>query len=268
VLGLDFSGARRAERKIWLATALAEGERLRVTDVRRAADLPGSGPGRELSLRALVDHLCDAAGRLGGFAAGFDFPFGLHRSLVPDRDFGAFLRAFPGRYPTAEAFLAACRAAGRETELRRDCDAEARTPFVPHNLRLYRQTYHGIRDVLLPLAERAGACVLPQQGPLPGRPWLLETCPASALKREGRARPYKGRTPAHRAARAGHLAWLEGAGMIVVDKTLRGLALEDAEGDALDSLIAAWITHRALASAQALLPPLSAAHRIEGYVYY
>lgn len=264
ILGLDFSGAAQAGRHIWLTWAGPRGSYLQVTRCLPAADLPGGGPEREQALAALVAHLRGS----GSFVAGCDFPFGLHVSLVPEADFAAFLRAFPGRYPDAANFLAACRFAGRERALKRDCDLEARTPFAPHNLRVYRQTYHGIRDVLLPLVEGAGAVVVPLQTPVAGRPWLLETCPASALKRYGRYRPYKGRTPAHRAVRASLLAWLVAEGVRVPGGALRQHYLDDVNGDALDSLIAAWIAWHAVAREETLLPPLSAAQRIEGYVYF
>ena len=113
---------------------------------------------------------------------------------------------------------------------------------------------------------RAGACLLPQQAPRAWRLWLLETCPASALKLRGGYRPYKGRTAAHRAEREALLRGVEQAG-VAVPRGLRRPLLEDGEGDALDSLLCAWIAWRAVRDPAALCPPLSPEHRVEGYVY-
>jgi hypothetical protein len=270
ILGLDFSGARDAGRRIWLAEAVAVPDALRVTRLRRGESLPGAGPGREACLAALAAHLRS----LGFHAAGLDFPFSLHRSLVPEPDLPAFVAAFAARYPDAGAFRAACRAAGKERgggrgderALRRRCDEEARTPFAPHNLRVYRQTFHGMRDLLAPLLA-AGARVLPVQAPAGEAPWLLETCPASALKRAGRYRPYKGRSAALRAERRSILRWLTGEGLAPARPNLSALAVDDPGGDALDALLCAWIAWRAVTGRDALLPPLAPEHRVEGYVY-
>jgi Protein of unknown function (DUF429) len=261
VAGVDFSGAEQAGRKIWLALAEPCGLHLAVGEVCRAERLPGGAAARAPALAALVAYLRS----LGACAVGLDFPFGLHWDLVPERSLGAFIAAFPARYPSPRVFRAACRYAGGERALRRRCDVEARTPFAAHNLRLFRQTWHGIADVLVPL-HAAGACLLPQEPPRAGRLWLLETCPASALKARGWYRPYKGRSPAHRRARAALLARLEREGVQVPGRLRRPL-LDDAEGDALDSVLCAWIAWRAVRDPHALRPRLQPEHRVEGYVY-
>ena len=263
ILGLDFSGAVDAGRAIWLAEGHAEGEGLRVTDCRRAADLPGGGTAREPALSALRQYLSG----LGFYAIGMDFPFSLHRSLVPEHTLAELLVAFAGRYPTPQAFRAACRAAGSERELKRRCDLEARTPFVAHNLRVYRQTWHGITALLAPLSAQ-GARILPVQQPLGQHPWLLETCPASALKAAGRYIPYKGRTQAHRAAREAIVAWLEAGGVSWGGGVRPSRVLDDAGGDALDSVICAWIAWRAVSDPARLFPTLGPEQQVEGYVYF
>jgi Protein of unknown function (DUF429) len=261
VAGVDFSGALQAGRKIWLTLAEPRGGALQVRSVRRAESLPGGAAQRTPALLALVATLLT----LGPCAAGLDFPFGLHWDLVPERTLAAFVRAFPARYPTPGAFRSACRYAGGERGLRRRCDGEARTPFAPHNLRLYRQTWHGIADVLGPLC-RAGAQLLPLEAPRAGRLWLLETCPASALKLRGWYRSYKGRGTPQRDARGALLRQVRGEGVAVPERWHAAL-LDDVEGDALDSLLCAWITWRAVRDRAVLLPHLSPEHHVEGYVY-
>ncbi|HKI99417.1 MAG TPA: DUF429 domain-containing protein [bacterium] len=262
IVGVDFSGAGQAGRKVWVTLAQPAGDNLRVTDVRRAAGLPGGAAARTPALAALVAWLR----AMGPAAVGLDFPFGLHRSLVPERSLRAFVAAFRAHYADAQAFRVAMRAAGRsERDLKRACDLEARTPFAPHNLRVYRQTWHGIAEVLAPLCA-AGACLLPMEPPQPGRLWLLEACPASALKARDWYHPYKGRGATHREARAELLRRVEAEG-VAVPRSRRAALLDDAEGDALDSVLCTWIAWRAVRDPAALLPPLSAEHGVEGYVY-
>lgn len=284
ILGIDFSGAADAGRRTWIASArlsldeppaaeaarkLRTGSggtrvRLRVESLCRAAELPGAGPGRDESLPAMRALLL----KQGPCAVGYDFPAGLPRPFVRDGpDWLAFLRGFARRYPTAEALRRLCRQAAAGRELRRRTDAEVRTPFSPYNLRLFRQTYHGLRDVLAPLVLLHGASALPMQPPRPGGLWLLETCPAALLKRERLYRPYKGHGPRRRAMRGTILRTIERRmGLTIASRRLRTLALRDAGGDALDSVLAALAAARAVVDPGRLLPD-GEDYRIEGYVY-
>lgn len=229
VFGVDFSGGKDAARKVW---------------VTEPGDPPRSfRPGGILALRDFIAARAD-----GVF--GLDFPFSLPAPLVPDATWVEFALAFGQRYPSAEDLRAACRAAAGGRELRRATDVACRTPFSPYNLRLYRQTYHGIRDLLAPLVAAGRACVLPMMKSERGKPWLIEICPASTLKRLGLYEPYKGR--AHRDRRACLQAHFQPGACLP----------DDDDGDALDSLIAAWATRQALPRLQR-----EAAAGVEGFVY-
>jgi hypothetical protein len=54
---------------------------------------------------------------------------------------------------------------------------------------------------------------------------------------------------------------------VAVPRHLHQSLLEDTEGDALDSVICAWIAWQALRDPPAPRPPLEPEHRVEGYVY-
>jgi hypothetical protein len=270
IYGVDFSGAADAGNRIWLAEGVVEGERLSILVCRRARDLPDSGPARDRCLAALREFIAT----LGPSAIGLDFPFGLPAELVEDPGWEAFVRFFATRYPTPRSFREGCTAATAGTELKRITDRQWRTPFSPYNLRLYRQTYHGIRDLLGPWVRAGSVCVLPMQPPVSGRPWLLEICPASTLKWLGRLThqrlsvPYKRRSDEHRAARRRILRAVEARGDLTVpDPALRAAILDDPGGDALDSVIAAWAAFRAAARPHLLNRVDSEACMIEGCVY-
>jgi hypothetical protein len=200
-------------------------------------------------------------------ALGLDFPFGLPQALVGYHDWESFVLAFPYDYPDPEAFLGFCRQTAQGRELRRLTDVTARTPFSPYNIRLYRQTYYGLRDVLHPLVRKNRACVLPMEEPAKDKPWLLEICPASTLKQEGLYTPYKGNDDRCRSARRHILQALERKSIAIREQALRARILLDAGGNALDSVIAALATFRALDTSLAPEVECSGAYAVEGYVY-
>ena len=75
-------------------------------------------------------------------------------------------------------------------------------PFAAYNLRIYRQTFYGVRDVLAAAVARQAAAVIPMQEYAANKAWIVEACPASTLKSLGVYRPYKGATKAQCAQRA------------------------------------------------------------------
>ena len=244
VYGVDFSGAARAGEKIWITQGVIQGETLRIVACHQAADLPGSSVERARCLAALRDFVRqETAG-----AFGFDFPFGLPRDLVEEDTWRDFAVSFPDRYAGPEAFRQACRAARDGLELKRVTDRETKTPFSAYNIRLYRQTYYGIRDLLAPLVQDGQVSVLPMQAAASDKPWMLEICPASTLKQLGLYRPYKGKSRQQMASRTHILHVIEEMTPLSVPTLLRSEILSDAGGDALDSVVAAFAVFRALNS--------------------
>jgi hypothetical protein len=265
VYGVDFSGAKDAGKRIWIAGGAIEGATLRIDECYRADGLPGSGSSRSRCLAALRDLV----GRENAGVFGLDFPFGLPQRLVGQAGWEAFVLSFPQDYPSPDEFRQRCRDAAGGRELRRVTDRESKTPFSPYNLRLYRQTYFGIRDVLHPLVRNHLACVLPTQRMLPGRPWVLEICPASTLKHCGLYLPgYKRGGDEGYAARERILEGMEATGALCsLPSDLRTVVLSDRGGDALDSVIAALATFRALRDPALLVVEGGTAYALEGYVY-
>lgn len=264
IYGVDFSGAKDAGKKIWIAGGVIEGEMLRIEACRRADTLPGSGKPRDQCLKALRGFIASEE----EYVFGFDFPFGLPRALVKQENWEDFVLAFPDEYPSAEAFREICRTAAGGRELRRVTDVESQTPFSPYNLRLFRQTYYGIRDVLRPLVQNQLVRVLPVQGVQPGKPWILEICPASTLKRESLyLQGYKQGDEGY-AARARILEGIEATGILsIASSAVRSAILDEPHGDALDSVIAAFATLRALSNPAALSVDSGVNYTLEGLVY-
>jgi hypothetical protein len=243
VCGADWSGAQDAGRRIWIAEGEWTASGLVLKRVLRAENLPGSARARErclVALRAWIDSL-------GPCALGMDFPFGLPAQLMGENDWLAFILDFPDRFPDPLAFRDWCRRTASDRELKRRTDLLTRTPFCPYNLRMFRQTYWGMAGLLAPLVAQSAVAVLPMQEPRTEVPWLLETCPASTLKRLGLYGAYKGPGGARRAARCRILEMLvRDRHLIRPRQALGELLLGDPGGDALDAALAAVAVSKAL----------------------
>lgn len=262
VHGVDFSGAQNAGKLIWVASCLIDGDSLRVEDCRPAAELPRSGRDLGRALTALRDFIAESR----DCVFGLDFPFGLPRSLIQDEDWESFIRSFPNSYPSAGEFKRACFEAAGRKELKRLTDCESRTPFSPYNLRLYKQTYFGIRDVLTPLVLSGQVRVLPMQRPESGKAWVLEICPASTLERRQLPLSFKGSKPGRYESRLRILQAIESTTPLSIGDSSRLRVLEDRGGDALDSIIAACAVFAALPNL-AHLGREKPDYALEGYVY-
>lgn len=263
--GVDFSGAKDAGAKIWLAEGDLTPGGLVVTRLFQARALPDSGVAVERAMPALRRFVADSRGA----AFGFDFPFAVTDAATGARPWAEFVGDFLARYPDADSFRGACRAATGGKEIKRATDRVARVPFNAFNLRCYRQTYRGLAELIAPLVLSAEAVALPMQAPSGDLPWLLEICPASTLKRGGLYQDsYKGLSEAHRFARARILEAVASRERLAIDNpTIAELAIANPGGDALDAIIALGATARAVRAPFAMEPECEAVHRSEGYIY-
>jgi hypothetical protein len=263
VYGVDFSGAKDAGKKIWIARGIIKENFLQITECFQAKDLPGSGGERERSLISLREFIRKQKDSI----VGLDFPFGIPKALVEEESWKKFVLSFKNTYISPWEFRKDCKLAAAGKELKRFTDVEAKTPFSPYNLRLFRQTYFGIRDVLGPLIRNNEVCVQPMQKPLPDRAWILEICPASTLKRENLRTSYKKRGERYRNAKKGILKGIEKAGVqIIKESGLRSIILNNQGGDALDSIIAAFATFRALQ--KGFIFDKNSPYALEGWIYW
>jgi hypothetical protein len=247
ILGVDFSGAALAGEKIWVARGRFNGTRLEFDFLERASNLPDGAPERETALKAL----CAWIGANPDAACGLDFPFSLVREAIDTPTWRDWLQASTN-YDNAIQFKEAFEDGRRRT------DKNAKTPFSPLNHRLFRQTFHGIRDVLAPLA--ATSDILPFDAPGEKLLWLLEICPASWLKKENLYLSYKGKSETQRTETQKRVPCSASA-------EIEAKALEDTEGDALDALLSAVCTLEALRHPDDL-PARDEIDRFEGRVYF
>ena len=260
VSGIDFSGGVNAGRKIWIASGHVENDALWIDACIRGEALPGSSRQRAECLAALRAFIRSA----GDTLVGVDFPLGLPHALMNGQTWLQFIQAFADRFTTPQQFRQTCWRAAHGRELKRRTDIETKTPFSPCNLRLYRQTYCGLRDMIAPLVGERSVRVLPMQASRPGLPCLIEICPASTLKRMNWYRSYKGRSISQRTARLTILRSLRRERVQLAGR-LKSIVLADPEGDALDSVLAAWAAYRTLSQLDRV--PRDPLYQHEGYVF-
>ncbi|HJT14593.1 MAG TPA: hypothetical protein VJ790_18370 [Dongiaceae bacterium] len=261
ILGVDFSGASDAGRKIWVAEGRqdATGAFALATCVA-AVDLPGGGRTPAEAVPALARHIA----ALGEARVGCDFPFSLPRDLVTARSWRSFALRYAAEFADADSFRSIMRSRHNAIEHKRMTDRIAGTPFNSYNLRLYRQTWWGITGVVGPLVRAGRAIVRPQQKLHAGKPTLIEVCAACTLKSIDLYPPYKGKEAIHRKARQRILDHLIDRGALAAPaRSMRRLLLDNEGGDALDAVIGAVAAARA-----DLAKEPDAFQRLEGRVYY
>ncbi|WP_255150657.1 DUF429 domain-containing protein [Halorarius halobius] len=265
VHGVDFSAARSAGEKLWLASADDDGERLRVERVRPAAD--AYGPDREAAhagLRAFVRD-CEADA-----AVGLDCSFGLPRAVADAESWRALVDGFGDRFDAVDRLKGDCaerakrRTGGERTYLKRATDARTGAQS-PYHWLVAAQTFYGIRDVVAPLASEVS---VEPMAPSPDATSLLEAYPAATLRALGLpSRRYKndGDHPGAHERRETILEGLREWGVSLANGVERVL-LDDTGGDALDAVVAAVATARA-AREEFAVEDTDAYDPLEGYIY-
>ena len=246
ILGIDFSGASDAGRKIWIAEAqhdpAAEDAPLVIDRCFPAMELPHSGASPQLALPALARHIA----AMPHTVAGCDFPFSLPAELVDATRWTDFIIGFPVRFPDHDTYRLLNRTRTNLLEIKRRTDRLAGTPFNSYNLRLYRQAWWGMAHLLHPLVVGKKAIVIPQMPSRPGKPTIMEVCAACSLKHLDCYPSYKGRTALHRRARQRILDCLIDHHLLAAPRrALRQQVLDNIGGDALDAVIGAIATARA-----------------------
>ena len=242
IIGIDFSGAKDASKKIWLAEGSVKGNALEIEHCSSARDQFDPRSDRTACYRALRTYLT----RQSDAIVGLDFPFGLPAKIFRSSSWELFLSDFTRKFHRPESFRRYCKNACQE-EVKRETDLLTKTPFSPYNLRIYKQTYYGITEVLEPLVRRQQAVGLPMQPPRPSVPWPIEICPVSTLKKLNLYFPYKGRDETHFEDRKKILQKIcKAESLVVKNDETRNIVVRDQNGDAIDSLIAAAATLKAL----------------------
>lgn len=260
VVGIDFSGAKDAGRHIWISIGTESSGTLRMTQIEQASNFLGVGTDRDAVLEELVgwiDSLYNAT-------VGIDFPFSVPEKIA----WGVFQahswsqmvnhQNWPNLNPNT--FRGQCRNISKGGI--RDTDAMHRGDS-PYSIRIYKQTFYGIRDVLRPLLDRnvSIAPIVDNKNTT-----ILETYPAATLAREDGlfATRYK-RGPSTRDRRGHNVQAMSNLPNLDLSAVSKDTIIDNSGGDALDSLVAALATFRA--SQNSALFNLSPQTQIEGHIF-
>jgi hypothetical protein len=251
-LGVDWSGSAQAGRKVWAARLEFGQAEARLASLWQPF---AGGPARA----------ADVAARFAGWlegqtfdVAGLDFCFGVARQHalpgMPRTGPAALGLWIEEQYTTPEDFRAALG-----TECRRETDRVSGSPFAPMNLRMYRQTYWGLRAL-------AGLRIPILPWGAPGDRSVIEILPAHVARILCPGCRYKGRTGDAREARRQLLGTVRSACHLRVSPETEQAILADHEGDALDAVLAGIAAGAAKRRGFADVPD-EAAQSGEGWIY-
>ena len=222
--GVDFSGADGGGSGIRLATRVPD------EPVRRIDRLDRRG------LRDRIMASCaDGERHLWLIDAPFGIPLRTLRSCGVEESWSASVD-WLASFGSPRDWRRAVRTVDRK-EPKREADVVASTPLASMNLRVFKQTWTAMVELLQPLVE-AGVRVDPMAGPLDARVVIGEGCPATVLKRRGdSAKGYKGagqppRDRREAILRQGIECWGLDATEAVFDR-----CHDDEGGDDLDALL-------------------------------
>jgi len=250
IYGIDFSGAKDAGSKIWISSGVISENILQIDKCCPASEISGSATERDQCLAALREFISKQTNAV----FGLDFPFGLPEEVIKKffeaNTWEKFVNSLRQNFSTAKEFNKACKIVLQGEKSKRKTDICTKTPWTPYFWMIRKQTYYGICYILQPLIQHDTVCVLPMQKQCKGKPLLIEICPASTLKSLNcyYHYHYKGNKPDHEKDRGKILDNLEDSGMLAIkDSVVRNkIKIENKGGDALDSVIAAFETYRAL----------------------
>lgn len=259
VVGIDFSGAQDAGRHIWIAEGNISSGVLSVTDCNQASDIFG-----RTDKNPVFDELVDWIESLTAATVGIDFPFGVPEVaanvMFQANSWSGFVNSQLWSGLTPDRFRQQCTNLCKSEV--RDTDAMRRAG-CPHDIRIYKQTFHGIRDILKPLLDR-NVSVAPMVNN--GNPTVLETYPAATLAQEDGlfATRYKN-SSSSRNRLSQNLQALSGLQDLDISGVPSTKVTDDNSGDALDSIVAALATFRAVNNSNPFR--VSPHTPIEGHIY-
>lgn len=312
VCGVDFSGARKSGKTAWMAVLEADWSSgmLQLVQLKSLGKLAGSDE-RSAVCRFLAQQISSSRDTLWAM----DFPFGLPIELG-GKDWNAQLRMVEsfehqvGSGNTAAVFGRQLDVNARQIvpdgRIRRRTDVETSTPFDSYHYRIVYQTFHGMRDVLLPISKLPETAVLPFEYSrlASARRIVVESCPSSFLKRwnlpHSRYKQSGGKPPTgvHRANRLKILRGIDNLPKIDAELKMAGdhnqarkfesastavgqgvpyrigmsahrrrVVMQDSGGDALDAVLAGLAGWRSFHRTNHADVVSDARYCYEGYVY-
>jgi hypothetical protein len=241
VVGIDFSGAKDAGNHIWMSTGTKSGGHLRIDHCVKAKHYFGC----QSSKNKIYDELVNWIDSSQNITIGIDFPFS-----VPETVANVVFNANTWKEMAnnniwmnipPKTFRDQCK--NVDSSQLRDTDAMNRAD-CPYSIRVYKQTYNGIKNVLRPLLQQniSIAPIINTSRDVT----ILETYPAATLAREKDlfASQYKnGKSALSR--REHNIRVLSQRSELDISGISYNKVINNESGDALDSIVASLATYRA-----------------------
>lgn len=276
VYGVDFSGAKQAGHNTWIAHATVATASRGCLQLQSLHPLThySETPDRDPALAHLVQMVRTSEGAVWGF----DFPFALPIEVADAGARFADQLVWVGEWKKdAYSFGVQClnraKKLKREWHIRRVTDSETKAPFDCYHYRIIYQTFHGMRDVLLPLSKARHTAVLPFQYPrlATARRVLLESCPGSFLKRHrlphNNYKQPAGGPLSRKRLRTRHAILGGIERWVAIPPTLRTRIVRNPGGDALDAVLAAISAHTSFTTADHAAIRRHPRYKLEGFIY-
>jgi hypothetical protein len=273
IYGVDFSGAKEAGRNIWIAAIRPRGKRYELVELHNLGRLCGTDE-RDAALAHLVNMIRSSRSALWGI----DAPFGLPIEVMDSgMRWPGQLKLVGGWQDGAHALGIWClnraKILGGANHIRRVTDTQVLTPFDCYHYRIIYQTFHAMRDVLLPLSRSRGTAVPPFQYPkvMRAERVVVETCPSSTLKRlrlphQNYKQPAGGPlTAKRRRTRGAILARL--SRHVRISPIHRRQIMRNPGGDAIDAVLAALGAAQAWQTTDHAAVARHPRHPREGFIY-
>jgi len=195
--GIDYSGSLQASKKIWICEAEFFKNEININSVYSIFD-----KFKIKSRKEANQHIITLIKNNPDGVFGFDFPFSLPIPAIRTPSWREFISTFDKTYKSEDEFRNKLRKLFKNKDIKRKCDIISKTPFSPYNLRIYKQTYYGITEILKPLLLQNSSTVLPFESLEMGKSIVMEVCPASLMKirKDSLKWPgvYKGKKGLHR----------------------------------------------------------------------
>lgn len=220
--GVDFSGADNGGL-----------HKIRIASWKSPTEITVERADRKMLVRMILESAKSEQNHLWRIDAPVGLPIQTIRAHGIEETWLASAQ-WSAQFGSPRAWRTKLREVSRE-EPRRKTDAEARTPMAPMNLRVFKQTWTLMCEVLLPL-HAAGISISPMAN-TGSRTTVCEGCPSSVLQRLGwPAKGYKGEGVPPSRVRALIARRLEETG-IPISKVMMQKIIDDTEGDLLDAII-------------------------------
>jgi len=243
VVGVDFSGAAKAGRHIWIAECSDSDEMLTV-DRCYAAETEVETDERD----RVLERLCAAISSAESCVVGLDFPFGIPKTVAGTSEWKTFVEGF--EYESPDRFHEECKTAAVDacgkSYVSRETEDELVGGLCSYDWQIRSQTYYGIRGVLRELLDK-NVGVRPMQDS--DSVDVVEVYPAATFDKIGAERTgYKQKRQESHDARRTNLETLQTAdgelrAVEFSDEVLRDYALCD--DNALDAVVCALAAARA-----------------------